>query len=175
VANHSCRLHLETDRVVQNKIKDKSSTKLAINSNLGFDQAKLNEFIDAIRPLPHVELYTSMEATGAAAEYIRDGLDYQQWMQNLHTLLDSNTVKAVHVMCTINALCLDTLPDLLNELLHLKQIYGRNRVLFTLNILRFPSFQSALVMPDELRARYRILSEHGCLTIKQSLLCTNTK
>ena len=138
----------------------KSSTKLAINSNLGFDQAKLNEFIEAIRPLPHVEIYTSMEAIGAAAEYIRDGLDYQQWMQNMHTLLDSNTVKAVHVMCTINALCLETLPDLLNELLNLKQIYGRDRVTFTLNILRFPSFQSALVMPDDLRTRYKnILSE----------------
>ena len=138
----------------------KSSTKLAINSNLGFDQAKLNVFIEAIRPLPHVEIYTSMEAIGAAAEYIRDGLDYKQWMQNVHTLLDSNTVKAVHVMCTINALCLETLPDLLDELLNLKQIYGRDRVTFTLNILRFPSFQSALVMPDKLRTRYKnILSE----------------
>jgi organic radical activating enzyme len=138
----------------------KSSTKLAINSNLGFDQAKLNEFIEAIRPLPHVEIYTSMEAIGAAAEYIRDGLDYRQWMQNMHTLLDSNTVKAVHVMCTINALCLETLPNLLNELLNLKQIYGRNRVTFTLNILRFPSFQSALVMSDKLRTQYKnILSE----------------
>ena len=133
----------------------KSSTKLAINSNLGFDSEKLQEFIDAIRPLPHVELYTSMEATGASAEYIRDGLDYAQWLTNMHTLLSSNTVKAVHVMCTINALCLTTLPELLDQLLELKRTYGRERVNFTLNILRFPSFQSALVLPDELRNQYR--------------------
>ena len=133
----------------------KSSTKLAINSNLGFDSEKLQEFIYAIRPLPHVELYTSMEATGASAEYIRDGLDYAQWLTNMHTLLSSNTVKAVHVMCTINALCLPTLPALLDQLLELKRTYGRERVNFTLNILRFPSFQSALVLPDKLRDQFR--------------------
>lgn len=133
----------------------KSSTKLAINSNLGFDQEKLLEFIDAIRPLPHVELYTSMEATGAQAEYIRDGLNYAQWLTNMNLLLQSNTVKAVHVMCTINALCLTTLPELLDQLLAMKRTYGRERVNFTLNILRFPSFQSALVFPDNLRNEFR--------------------
>jgi len=133
----------------------KSTTKLAINSNLGFDTEKLQEFIDAIEPLPHVDLYTSMESTGAQAEYIRDGLDYEQWIQNMHTLLKSNTVKAVHVMCTINALCLTTLPLLLTRLLDFKKLYGRQRVNFTLNILRFPSFQSALILPDHLRNQFR--------------------
>ncbi len=135
--------------------RGKSRTRLAINSNLGFDQTKLNEFIDAIRPLPHVELYTSMEAVGAQAEYIRDGLDYNQWLNNVHTLLKSNTVKALHVMCTINALCLDSLPRFLDRLLDLKRLYGRDKVNFTLNILRFPSFQSALVFPDTVRNCYR--------------------
>ena len=134
----------------------KSSTKLAINSNLGFPLAKVRDFIEAIRPLPHVELYTSIEAVGAQAEYIRDGLDYQEWCDNVCALLESNTVKAVHVMCTINALCLDSFTDLLHQLLEFKQIHGRNRVNFSVNILRFPSFQSPLVLSKELRDRYRV-------------------
>ena len=133
----------------------RSQTKLAINSNLGLTDEKLTEFIDAIRPLPHVELYTSNEAVFEQAEYIRDGLDYQQWYNNMHTLLDSNTVKAVHSMCTINALCLDSLTNYLYHILELKQQYGRNRVNFTLNILRFPSFQSPLVLPDDIRTDYK--------------------
>ena len=133
----------------------KSSTKLAINSNLSFETEKLQEFIDAIRPLPHVELSTSLESVGAQADYIRDGLDYEQWRTNINLLLQSNTVKAVHVMCTINALCLTTLPELLDQLREMKHMYGRERVNFTLNILRFPSFQSALVLPDELRNQFR--------------------
>jgi hypothetical protein len=41
-------------------------------------------------------------------------------------------------------------------MLELKQLYGRDAVNFTLNILRFPSFQSPLVLPDHLRTRYRL-------------------
>ena len=40
---------------------------------------------------------------------------------------------------------------LLNSINHLKICYGKERVSFTLNILRFPSFQSALILPDQLR------------------------
>jgi organic radical activating enzyme len=137
----------------------RSTTRLAINSNLGFDSDKLQEFVTAIEPLPHVELYTSMEAVGTQAEYIRDGLDYAQWLANVHTLLRSRAVKALHVMCTINALCLDSLPQLLDQLMDLKRLYGRDQVSFTLNILRFPSFQSALVLPEDIRTRYRVVLE----------------
>jgi hypothetical protein len=137
----------------------RSRTRLAINSNLGFGSEKLHEFIDAIRALPHVEIYTSNEAVHQQAEYIRDGLDYQQWLANMHTLLKSGTVRAVHSMCTINALCLDSLTEYLGHLLNLKQQYGRDRVNFTLNILRFPSFQSALVLPDSIRTDYRVRLE----------------
>jgi organic radical activating enzyme len=137
----------------------RSTTKLAINSNLGFDSDKLQQFVTAIEPLPHVELYTSMEAVGSQAEYIRDGLDYSQWLANVHTLLRSRAVKALHVMCTVNALCLDSLPELLIQLMDLKRLYGRDQVSFTLNILRFPSFQSALVLPEHIRTRYRVVLE----------------
>ena len=133
----------------------RSNTRLAINSNLGFDDSKLTEFIEAIRPLPHVEVYTSCEATWAQAEYIRDGLDYHQWYDNVQQLIESGAIKALHVMCTINALCLSSLNKFLDHLVALKALYGRRAVSFTLNILRFPSFQSALVLPTEIKQQYR--------------------
>jgi organic radical activating enzyme len=129
----------------------RSSTRLAINSNLG-PQVDVYRLIDSTQGMP-VEIYTSMEAVGKQAEYIRDGLDYPLWRQNVIALLDAGLT--VHCMCTINALCLTTLPRLLNELVEWKRTYGRDRVNFTLNILRFPSFQSALVLPDELRDQFR--------------------
>jgi hypothetical protein len=133
----------------------KSQTKLAINSNLGMDRLKLFEFRDALRDIPHVEIYTSNEAYGAQAEYIRDGLDYDLWMHNVQELLEHDHIRAVHFMCTINALCLDSLDTFLDQLVRLKQVYGRERVNFTLNILRFPSFQSVLVLPEHLLMYYR--------------------
>lgn len=135
--------------------KNKSNTKLAINSNLGFDREKLEDFLDRIKDLPHVELYTSNESVGVQAEYIRDGLDYQQWLNNIELLLKSDAIKALHVMCTINALCLDSLPEFLTKLLEYKSNFGRDRINFTLNILRFPSFQSPLVLPPDVKAYYR--------------------
>jgi hypothetical protein len=139
--------------------RGRSTTRLAINSNLGIDIDKIKDFAVAVAALPEVDLYTSMEATFAQAEYIRDGLDYDQWLNNVLFLLEGKFVSAVHVMCTINALCLDSLVDHLNMMLTLKQRYGRNQLNFTLNILRFPSFQSALVLPDDLRNRYRLQLE----------------
>jgi organic radical activating enzyme len=128
----------------------KSSTRLAINSNLGAE-VDVDRLLDSIKGM-NVEIYTSMEATGVAAEYIRDGLDYGAWQANVTRLLDAGIT--VHCMCTINGLCLPTLEDHLLYLHELKKQYGRDRVNFTLNILRFPSFQSPLVLPDHLRARY---------------------
>ena len=133
----------------------RSQTRLAINSNLGMDRLKLLDFIKRIQGIPHLEIYTSQEATDNQAEYIRDGLDYDLWMHNVQELLEHDDIRAVHCMCTINALCLDSLPDLLDQLMRLKQVYGRERVTFTLNILRFPSFQSALVLPDIIRTHYK--------------------
>lgn len=133
----------------------RSNTHLAINSNLGMPAVKIQEFITKVQELPHVEIYTSNESMNGQSEYIRDGLDFNQWLQNVHTLLQEPVIKAVHSMCTINALCLDTLPNYLTLLMGLKQQYGRNRVNFTLNILRFPSFQSALVLPQDLRDNFR--------------------
>jgi hypothetical protein len=135
--------------------KGRSNTRLAINSNLGMDRLKLLDFIERVKDIEHLEIYTSMEATNTQAEYIRDGLDYDLWMHNVQELLEHDSIKAVHCMCTINALCLDSLDSLLDQLIKLKQVYGRERVSFTLNILRFPSFQSPLVLPNELRTKYK--------------------
>ncbi len=135
--------------------KGRSQTRLAINSNLGMDRLKLLEFVEKTQDIPHLEIYTSNEAYGAQAEYIRDGLDYNLWMHNVQELLEHDHIRAVHVMCTINALCLDTLDVFLDQLVRLKKVYGREQVNFTLNILRFPSFQNVLVLPESLKTTYR--------------------
>jgi organic radical activating enzyme len=133
--------------------RGRSTTRLAINSNLGAE-VDVDRLLDSVEGL-EVDIYTSNESTDTQAEYIRDGLDYKQWLFNVGRLAASKKIRAVHVMCTINALCLDSLPAFIDEIYRFKQIYGKNSVSFTLNILRFPSFQSPLVLPDELRTHYR--------------------
>jgi len=135
--------------------KGRSQTHLAINSNLGMDRLRLLDFVNKTQDIPHLEIYTSMEAHGSQAEYIRDGLDYDLWMHNVQELLEHDHIRVVHCMATINALCLDSLDVFLDQWVRLKKVYGRERVNFTLNILRFPSFQSALILPETLKTTYR--------------------
>jgi organic radical activating enzyme len=129
----------------------RSSTRLAINSNLGAE-VDIDRLLASVQGLD-VDIYTSQEAVGTAAEYIRDGLDYAAWQANVVRLLDAGVT--VHCMCTINALCLGSLPQHLNYLVELKKKYGKDKINFTLNILRFPSFQSPLVLGADLREQFK--------------------
>ena len=133
--------------------KGKSQTRLAINSNLGTD-VDLDRLLDTIEG-QEIDLYTSNESIGQQAEYIRDGLVWDDWTNNVERLLTSGKFRGIHVMCTINALCLTTLDQLLECIMNWKLRYGRDAISFTLNILRFPSFQSPLVLPDNLRTVYQ--------------------
>jgi pyruvate-formate lyase-activating enzyme len=143
-----------------------STTRLAINSNLGFERDKIDRLLDACEGI-ELDLYTSNESWGRHAVYIRDGLDWNQWVDNLTYLLDSKRLRGLHVMCTINALCLLSLKEFLFGIVNFKRKYGRDSINFSLNILRFPSFQSVLVLPltvreqyaDELSFAYEILAD----------------
>ena len=131
----------------------KSNTRLAINSNLGTD-VDIDRLLEATQGM-QIDLYTSNESMGLQAEYIRDGLVWDDWANNVERLLDSGQFRSIHVMNTINALCLDSLDQFLECMLQWKTEYGRDALNFTLNILRFPSFQSPLVLPDDLRTMYK--------------------
>jgi hypothetical protein len=133
--------------------KGKSTTRLAINSNLGTD-VDIDRLLAATKDIA-IDLYTSNEAISTQAEYIRDGLVWDDWANNVERLLSSNQFRGIHVMCTINALCLDSLDQLLECIMNWKLEYGKEAISFTLNILRFPSFQSPLILPDDIRTRYK--------------------
>jgi organic radical activating enzyme len=134
--------------------KGRSKTRLAINSNLG-TQVDINRLFSSVDS--PIDLYTSNESVGAHAEYIRDGLVWDDWINNIELICKKHRdkVRGLHVMCTINALCLESLPNFLTKLLEFKSNWGQDYPSFTLNILRFPSFQSPLVLPDELRTQYK--------------------
>jgi organic radical activating enzyme len=133
----------------------KSNTRLAINSNLG-TQVDVDRLFNSVdQP---IDLYTSNESVGLHAEYIRDGLVWDDWANTIELICDNYSVvklRSLHVMCTVNALCLESLTEFLDCMINWKMCYGKDFPNFTLNILRFPSFQSPLVLPDEHRTRHK--------------------
>ena len=145
----------DTWRLLEWFTKHDTDMRFAMNSNLGAKPELIDRMIEVSHSIKHFHLYTSNEAVGSQSEYIRDGLNWYAWTKNVEKVLSRGNIEGFHMMCTINALCLSSLPVFLDILLKWKQTYGKDFPTFTLNILRFPSFQSPLVLPDEIRTKYK--------------------
>lgn len=127
----------------------KNDLYFAINSNLVCKPNLIKKMLKASKNIGDFNVYTSCESIGKKSEYIRDGFDWKIWTKNFDTLAKNNV--KLHSMCTIGAISLDGLVEYLNWCLEQKKQYGRDIPTFTLNIQRFPTFQSPLILPQELR------------------------
>lgn len=137
-------------KLVERFRQEKPKIRLAVNSNLGARPELIDRLAAVVREIPGMEVYTSCEAFGPQAEYIRDGLNYQQWRKNIFKLRDAG-LERLHVMMTVNALCLFSITDLFDDILSWRTAEDREIAIFTLNILRFPAFMNVLVLPQEVR------------------------
>jgi hypothetical protein len=127
------------------------NVSLAVNTNLGVTPKLIQRLCNASHSFKSFDLYTSNESYGKQAEYIRDGLEWDSWISNMHKMLSTGNFRNVHVMMTINSLCLFSITDFMNEMIKLKEQYGRAQAMMTFNILRFPSFQSVVTLPEDIR------------------------
>jgi len=123
----------------------------AVNSNLGQKKKLLDELIDVSHSFKDFTIYTSCEAVGLQAEYIRFGLKWDVWLSNMYRVNQEANVKSVNVMMTINSLCLFSITEFMDEMLKLKKKFGHQAAVMSFNILRFPSFQSVVTLPKEIR------------------------
>lgn len=130
--------------------QQETDMRFAINSNLIAKKDIVDKLISKANHIDDFHLYTSCEAVGAQAEYIRDGLDYDLWLNNTKRLL-TETDASVHIMMTINSLCLFSITDFLDEVYKLKEIRLSRTPTVSLNLLRFPSFQSPLALPVHIK------------------------
>lgn len=128
--------------------------RFAINTNLGISDKALDKVIELTHTLPVKEwdIYTSNESYGIHAEYIRDGLEYKVWRNNLERIISESRLRAVTIMMTINSLCLFSITDFLDDMVELKKKYAHHKPNVDFNILRWPGFMSPLVLPDEIKS-----------------------
>ena len=124
-----------------------STMRFGINSNLGAKPEFIDKLIEKSHHVRDLQIYTSNEAFGAQAEYIRDGLDYGVWRDNMRRLVTQGNVRALHIMMTINGLCLSSIVPFLDDVMAMKREFGHQYPMVSMNILRFPTFQSPLVLP----------------------------
>ena len=131
--------------------------ELGINSNLGVPKKLIDDFIDKVKVIldkkcvKSVKLYTSCEAYGAKAEYIRFGLNYKEWYANCQQLLSELPELEFSVMSTYNALSVTSYDLFLNDWLNLKKDFRtrRRNVSFDAPYLRNPEWLTIGILPKE--------------------------
>mgnify|MGYP001430745543 FL=1 len=60
-------------------------------------------------------------------------------------------LKMTNIMMTINSLCLFSITDFLDDVYEMKNYTKTKAPVVSLNLLRFPSFQSPLALPDHIK------------------------
>lgn len=130
--------------------EEKLDIRLVINSNLSMKEVLIDALIEKSKSVKSLALYTSCEAYGEQAEYIRDGLNFRQYLRNCEKVLELGNLEEFSVMMTVNALCLFSMTDFMDIVLKWKEKYNTN-ITISLNILRFPSFMSVASLPDHIK------------------------
>jgi len=132
---------------------------LSINSNMCVPDAVLDKFISKIKiicgekKIKKFKIFTSCDGHGRAAEYIRDGLDYEQWKRNIQKVLDQVPECTFTIMSTYNALSISTYLDFLKDVVEIKRKYGgadgRNSpFILDTPYLRHPEHQAIFILPN---------------------------
>jgi organic radical activating enzyme len=134
---------------------NKSKTKIGIATNLIYEEEKLDKIIEYASKIDNeISLYTSAESIGEKCEYVRDGFKWELWESNVKKACASPHITRVHFNTTLSAISVDGFLDFLNWFKLLKGKYGREKISISINPVRFPSFQSIIVLPEEIRLKY---------------------
>jgi organic radical activating enzyme len=126
-----------------------SNLTLSINTNLGVDSAIIEKFLDRLSLIKQgihvkkISIHTSNEAAGARAEYIRYGLNYNEWLDNIKKLVDKDI--SVSLMSVPNLLGVTSFQDMLIDLHNI----GGNTIKVSTSYLTYPKFLDIRLLPRE--------------------------
>ena len=117
---------------IQEHWEENPNLSLAINTNLSVPQKLMDRMIDIAKDLVNnnkvreLIIFTSVEATGRQAEYVRFGLNYQQFWTNIENILTELPKVTVNIMAAFNALSVFTYSDLIDRVLEYKKRFAND-------------------------------------------------
>jgi organic radical activating enzyme len=131
--------------------------ELAINSNCVLPDKLFDKFLEKIKIIQDNKcvkkftLYTSAEAYGAKAEYIRNGMDYEVWLESCHKFLEQVPTANFAIMSTYNALSITSYTEFLKDILIMKLKHHNEERSISLDIpyLDNPKWMSVRILPTD--------------------------
>jgi hypothetical protein len=148
--------------------------KLAINSNLGVPDKLIDKLIEKIKRIEdegrakEIVIFTSTDTWGEQAEYIRTGLEFNKFWDNVNKILSLSKRTNLTFMSTYNALSIFNYNKLITEVYKLKKEYAsddrywNSATFLDSSYLRYPLHQSVQVLPYEF-SKY-ILEQSNLIT-----------
>jgi hypothetical protein len=148
------------DYIIEEKNPNKN-LQLAINSNLGVPDELIDKFIEKIQRIEDEErvrefiVFTSVDTWGKQADYIRNGLEFNRFWDNMNKILEKCPRVNLTIMSTYNALSVPNYDKLINGVYKLKTKYGtsdrywNSAVFLDASYLRYPTHQTVQILPDK--------------------------
>ena len=157
-------LHKDTFKVLDYIIENPTinpKIELCVNSNLSVPDEKWDEFVDKVKYITDNDLvwnfvlFTSIEAEGKQAEYIRDGLDSKLLWDRVDEFLTKCEKPEVTIMATFNALSVTSYHKVIERVYKMKKIYDISKryrdysIILDTSYLRYPEFLDFKILtPD---------------------------
>ena len=135
--------------------------KIAINSNLGVPDVLIDQLIEKIKRIEdegrvnEFILFTSADAWGSQAEYIRNGLEFNRFWDNINKILLNCPKIVITFMTTYNALSILSYDKLICEVHKLKDTYAspdrywNSATFLDSSYLRHPLHQTVQILPEK--------------------------
>jgi len=129
-------LHEDTFKTFEKIRQINPNIECVIHTNLCQKPTIIDRFINSVNKLSNVRINISNETAGDVAEFIRDGMIYNQWLDNVSRVCAETTAN-ISISTTITALALIGLDQLYIDILNITK-----RPYISINFATYPEFQS---------------------------------
>ncbi len=148
-------LSAETE-ILLDKIDEGNFEKLSLsfNSNLIIPDQIIDKFMNKVKSLlkhkkiKSFDLFASVDSSGKQAEYIRRGLNYEKFINNIKKFSSDLPEARVIIMGTFGLMSIPGFRTLLEEILEIKKI--NKNVILDLSYLKDPDYLRANLAEEDL-------------------------
>jgi MoaA/NifB/PqqE/SkfB family radical SAM enzyme len=165
-------LDMNTFKVFDYIIENPSpKLQIALTSNMSTRPELMDRFIKKAKiiadrkMIDHLALFASVDSVGPQAEYIRHGLNFDNFLKNVNRYLTDVDANSVSFINTFNVMSITGLPGFIDMVLDLRNKHSKTfqRVWFDTPMLRYPAWQSIQILPE----RYQGLLEESIRYMKK--------
>ena len=127
---------------------------LSVNANFGVPDKLFDKFLNQFRKIldsnkvRKLEIYTSAEAWSNKNDYIRFGMNYNEFIKRVAKCIETLPEVTITFMCAYNALSISSFTKFLKDIEVIRKKYGKKSVYVDIPYVRHPDFLDCKIMNE---------------------------